>query len=243
MVTTPSIAQCGCLQSACDPNTFCGWLRPIGLSAYGQSEVAVFPVLSIAANAVNDTSTSTAQATLLGAIIAGTAALLTAMITVSIQRHSISRGEKFAFRQQSLQRTERQIDELYGPLILLRRQSKYLWTRLREGKADKDWRLLNHIDEVQADPAEYAIAQELVRLNELSQEIILKHPALIYNQVFPESFHKFLAHAGIVKVALQMGRVPGDGTFIYYPSEFDRDLEAAHAALLEVRARELEGKS
>jgi hypothetical protein len=182
---------------------------------------------------------SAAQATLLGAMIAGGTALVAAVLTVLIQRHALKRGERFALRQQEMQRTERQIDELYGPLILLRRQSNYLWSKLREGKADADWRLLNHIEEVKADPIEYAIAQELVRLNDLSQELMLKHPALIYRHELPESFHRFLAHVGVVKVALEMGRVPGNGQFIYYPPEFDRDLEAAYSALVALRSREL----
>jgi len=188
-----------------------------------------------------DVSGSTAaQATILGAAIAGATALVAAVITVMIQRYSIRRGERFALKQRAIERTERQIDQLYGPLILIRRQSNYLWSKLREGKADADWRLLNHIEEVRANPTEYAIAQELVRLNGLSQELILGHPVLIYKHVFPDSFHKFLAHAGVVKVALEMGRVPGDGQFIYYPAEFDRDLEAAYEGLLEAKRQETE---
>lgn len=184
-----------------------------------------------------------AQATLLGAVIAGVTALVTALLTVVIQRYSLARNEKFALRQLAIQRTERQIDELYGPLILLRRQSHYLWSKLREGKSDPDWRLLNHIEEVKSDPTETAIAEELLRLNDLSQALILKHPALVYRQVLPDSFHKFLAHAGVVKVAFEMGKVPGRGQFIYYPSEFDRDLESAYEALIAMRTRELEIKA
>jgi hypothetical protein len=196
------------------------------------------------ATSANDVGgSSTAQATVLGAVIAGITALSAAFITVLIQRYSLKRSEVFTLKQKTLERTERQIDELYGPLILLRRQSNYLWSKLREGKTDKNWRLLNHIEEVKADPTEYAIARELVRLNDLSQELILKHPALIYKHVFPDSFHKFLAHAGVVKVALEMGRVPGDGSFIYYPSEFDQDLEVAYKSLLEIRIKELEVKT
>ena len=186
-----------------------------------------------------DAGGSAAEATILGALIAGATALLAAIITVAIQRYSLSRSEFFALRQHSLERTERQIDELYGPLLMMRRQSNYLWSRLREGKEDPDWRLLNHIEEVKKNPSERAIVQELVRLNELSQMLILGHPALIYQHILPESFHKFLAHAGLVKVAFEQGEVPGDGTFIYYPDEFDKDLEETYGKLVELRVNEL----
>ena len=173
---------------------------------------------------------ATAQATIVGASIAAVSALVTATVAVVVQ-HRISSNER---KVQSL-RSEaefrlQQMNRLYGPLILLRQQSKYYWEKLREGKGADNWRLLDNLDQVRSNPADLALAQLLVQLNTRSEKVILENAGLMFGPSMPDCFHRFLGHCGIVRVAVEQGRIPGAASYMHYPPDFDTELERGYLA-------------
>jgi hypothetical protein len=167
-----------------------------------------------------------------GAVIAAAGSIIGVLATLLGQSTAAKRSASLEAKKMELNRKTRQISELYGPLIMLRGQSKYLWNKLKEGKENPDsWRLLDHVTEVISNPMDYALARRILEINAQVETLIVTHSGLFWHKRPPESFIEFLQHYSVLRIAIQERKVPDDKRFAYFPDEFDDDVSAAYDAL------------
>jgi hypothetical protein len=212
------------------------------------------PSVSLASDASQQTGLTAAEAAIIAAAIAGLIALLTSWLNFVIQRKLSAKSEgtqrelsaksrAMASRTARADRITEQLSKLYGPLRLLIAQSGYLAAKLREGKTDPaNWHLLDNLTTVVADPADRAIAQQIVAVNTEVERLVLAHAGLLKDGEVPTTFVLFLGHCRFLKIAFDAARkqkqVPGEFTakqFEYFPVGFDRDVRTAYEALREER--------
>jgi hypothetical protein len=203
--------------------------------------------MHLATTSSEATGLTTAEAAILAAGIAGVVALATSLLTswlnFVIQRKLSARSEATALRAARADRITEQLSKLYGPLRLFREQSYALSQKLREGKPDPaNWHLLDNLATVVADPADRAIAEQVIAVNGEVEGLILAHAGLLKDGDVPTSFVRFLGHYRFLKMAFEatqtQSKVPREFTakqFEYFPPEFDDDLLAAYDALRQER--------
>jgi hypothetical protein len=184
-----------------------------------------------------------AEAAIIAASIAGLVALLTSWLNFVIQRKLLGRQERADAKTARAARITEQLSKLYGPLRLLTTQSHALADKLREGKVDgASWHLLDHLTAVAADPADRAIAEQVIAVNGQVEQLIFAHAGLLKGGEVPDSFVRFLGHYRFLTVAFDAAKnnttVPREFTakqFEYYPKDFDSDVKAAYDALRQER--------
>jgi hypothetical protein len=163
------------------------------------------------------------------ALIAAGAAFVTALITLLLEiyrlRREADRQELVGWRQQ--------LSELYGPVLLLRRESTYLYKKLKEGKPDpENWHVLDHVQDVLGDEMDAALIRQIMEINGQVRELILGKTGLIEGSQPPASFVHFLGHYDTLSIALakkDLGRRVKE--FEYFPLDFDKDIEIAYSKL------------
>jgi hypothetical protein len=182
--------------------------------------------------AAHDPHFTANEALLAAAGLTALVAIVVPLVNARLQRRINERAAGEEMRRRTLERRTQQLNELYGPVLLLRRQSYYLSQKLREGKAEPDnWHILDHVQEVLSDPTDAVLAQIISGINEKIEDHIVNHAGLLYTAGPPESWVLFLGHCRVLRMALEGGAVPALNEFSYFPSEFDRDLQEAYDAL------------
>ncbi len=159
-------------------------------------------------------------------------ALLVPVVSARLQRR-INEGTAGAeVRRRALERRTQQLNELYGPVLLLRNQCHYLARKLRESKTDPDaWHILDHVPEVLQDPIDGPIAHMIVAINTRIEELIVNKAGLLWGAGPPRSWILFLGHSRVLSIALSGGTAPALNEFSYFPPDFDSDLQQAYDAL------------
>lgn len=191
---------------------------------------------------------SAADAALLGAVIAGVASLLTAILTTFLanlwQREREGKQESAASRAARAARITDQLSGLYGPLRMLVSQSAALAEKMREGKPEpENWHLLHNLAVVVANPADEAIVEQIIEINGQIEQLVLTKAGLLQDGTVPDSFVAFLGHFRQLTIAFeaatQTGEVPEEiiaKQFESYPREFDTDVVSGYEALRSERA-------
>jgi len=130
----------------------------------------------------------------------------------------------------------RQLNELYGPLLLLQEQEKRLASRLREGKADPEkWRLIDNLPGLLENRSDKAVIEEIMRINTKIEELLITKAGLIRAPRPPDSFKLFMGHFSVLKLAMEGKERPKVAEFEYYPRQFDQDVREAYDAILQER--------
>lgn len=168
-------------------------------------------------------------AAVISAIVAIVALLLNYYGTIRSLRQVTARD----FVKTSLDFKIKQLNELYGPLLLLISQNKRLAQKLREGKPDPDnWRLLDHIPEVQGNPQDRAAAEEIIKNDEEIEKLLISKGGLVNPPEFPKSFEDFLGHYKLLKLAWNNRPWPHVKEFEYYPLQLNQDVEEGHKEIM-----------
>lgn len=193
----------------------------------------------LAASADKADAVSAPEAALLGAGIAALAALLTTGLNALIQRALATRSERETASRLRADRITEQLSQLYGPLLLLTVQGRALAEKLREGKSDPDeWRLLDHLTEVVADPADRAIAEQIIAVNAEVESRILTHAGLLKDGDLHDSFGRFLGHNRFLTISFDAAKankqIPREFTakqFDTYPRALDDHVKTVYEEL------------
>lgn len=186
---------------------------------------------------------SAGEAALIGAAIAGVAALAAAFLTAWLESKREEKRDKRAARQARAAQITEQLSGLYGPLRLLTAQSAALAEKLRVGKDKPDeWRLLDNLDVVKTPGPDKAIVEQIVEVNGEIEKRVLSNAGLLKDGVVPDSFVDFLGHYRQLKIAVT-DSMEGHETqavtgkkFEVYPRNFDTDVKTAYEALNAERA-------
>ena len=92
----------------------------------------------------------------------------------------------------SLELKVQQLNELYGPLLLLLEQNKILARKLREGKIDPEkWRLLDNLPEVLTNPQDKALVNAIMDVDAKIESLIINKGGLVSGSEHPKSFKLF----------------------------------------------------
>lgn len=180
------------------------------------------------------------EAAVIAAFIAGLVAVIGMIANAVIQaralRHAAARDVASAMLDFRLQ----QLNELYGPLLLLLAQSERLAAKLREGEPDPAaWRLLDHIDQVLGDPNRLVIAEQILEIGDKIEDILLTKAGLALHPGPPDTFELYLGHIAILRLLIRRGAHSPIAAHEYYPREFNHDVRAGYESLQE-RIAELE---
>lgn len=159
-------------------------------------------------------------------------------ITNRTLRHSAARD----IGKISLELKIQQLNELYGPLLLLIEQNRRLAQKLREGKGltirlredkshPKKWRLLDNLLEVLENPKDKAIVDAILEIDSKIESLIINKGGLVRSPGPPESFNLFLGHYKILKLAVEGEERLHVAEFEYYPRKFNDDVKEAYQAI------------
>lgn len=132
-----------------------------------------------------------------------------------------------------------QLNELYGPLVMWREASKRTRDLLPHEVDGKEWRLVDHIEEVRdGEHADWEAAVEQILQISKEVETLLTTKAGLFENLPPrEGYTLFLAHAGRLRLYWERGRnQPADKRLPFPGEQIDRDI----AAELEVVKGKLE---
>jgi len=127
----------------------------------------------------------------------------------------------------------RQLNELYGPIHMLRRRSRRLWEQLRPDTLSPgdEWHVHDHVAEIRSDRVRSRILDDILQINARLEELIIGRAGLLWRQPAPDSFYEFLEHAALVSIAVEQGGVPEGRKRVYFPEQFDGDVDEAFEAL------------
>lgn len=169
--------------------------------------------------------------------LAAGAAAIVALIGAFLATRSASRQVGLAREQRELEFRQAQMNELFGPLVMLRGASRN-FRRLVPTTTDdgQEWRTVDHITVIQGgdhDDWRDAIV-EILRINTQISELLVAKAGLFETWPPKESFRTFLAHAQQLQMSWERGEnQPLEGR-LPFPREFDDDIDAE---VTQIRAR------
>ncbi len=118
-----------------------------------------------------------------------------------------------------------QLNELYGPVFMLRAESRQL--RERVGPPSQEWRLVDHIAEVKTDPLRSRIVEEILAINSRIGDLVIGRAGLLARHPAPTSFQEFLAHARLLQMSWEAGVDQDPAHRAPFPLAFDEDVAIA----------------
>lgn len=102
---------------------------------------------------------------------------------------------------------QRQLTELYRPLVLERRRSELLRTKLPEWEPDGTrWRLVHHIADAKAETEWSAIVERILESGDQIARLLREKAGLVEQSPPPQSFAKFLLHHELLKLSWETGK-------------------------------------
>lgn len=128
---------------------------------------------------------------------------------------------------------ERAMNEFYAPIRQLLQEVEYLRNEIRSrlnGEED-GWHILDHIDEVAADPVAWSMFEEIVGVNGRIKAILDEKSGLTGGAVSASG--RWRVHHGLLARTLTDKSLAGETTLSYFPTEFEDQVEAAHDKLAE----------
>lgn len=170
---------------------------------------------------------------LTAAVLSAVAACLAALVAATASVYSAVRQANYQRSQSNRDYCFRQLYELYGPLKMLRQQSKEL--REKIGAPDQDltdpngWTLVDHIEDIACAPEspDYRIVHMLVEINRRIKAILYEKAGLSIEFPPPASFRLFLAHAELLEESWRNHRNQKGAERTPFPREFDKDVDRA----------------
>lgn len=141
-------------------------------------------------------------------------------------------------RKARLDRSTRQLNDFYAPLVILLDQDGLLHERLSQAK-DTNWHILDNVEDVLSHPVDGPLAQSIVAINERIRNIIETKSGLFGDDI-PGSFAKFLSHHTMLEQALS-GKpyVKELESARYFPREFESDIRAGYQRVLAQMSKEM----
>jgi hypothetical protein len=140
------------------------------------------------------------------AVIAATIAAVVSLMALGVSLISGRRTQKAVEAQRIQDYRIRQLNELYGPLYMLRMTSRRLWRQLpgvlNAEPGVTQWHLIDHIQELKNEPEAHRrlIVEEILKINSQLSDLIVGEAGLLERVPPPESFEKFLEHARTLQV-------------------------------------------
>lgn len=177
-----------------------------------------------------------AIATLIGvgitAFVTGSVAVYAIRANNRTTTRTLRHGAARELGKISLEHKTQQLNELYGPLLLLLEENRRLAQKLREGKGDPEkWRLLDHLPEVLNNAHDKAIVDEIMEIDARVEDLIINKAGLVRSPGPPESFYIFLGHYKTLKLAIEGKERPRVAEFEYYPRKLNNDVKGAYEAI------------
>lgn len=128
------------------------------------------------------------------AVVAALAAITVAGISWWSQRGARKADELARRKQRSNDYLCKQLDELYGEMLILRSTSRRLWGRLHDD--DSAFRLIDSIQAIKAEPSDRRrrIVEQILTINARLATLIETRASLLTEMPPPESFMAFLDH-------------------------------------------------
>jgi hypothetical protein len=186
-------------------------------------------VFAHVAVAADQSSSSDTFATLLAATIGGAATFIAAVVAAWSSVLTAKRQGKY----QQMQYSTRQLSELYGPLQMLRGESKELRSKI--GPAEQDlndpvgWRLVDHIVDISNKPStpDYKIVEVIISINKRIADTMKEKGGLSIDAKPPDSFSVFLAHAELLEESWRTHISQEGRTRTPFPRNLDQDIDKA----------------
>jgi hypothetical protein len=168
------------------------------------------------------------------ALVAAATSAVTAVVTNRWQSQSDSSlkrlEQQFSDRQRATEYMRRQLNDFYGRVYMLRRQSESLRRLLpdKDQKGDR-WRLVDHIIDVK-NSANAKHKQAVEMILEFDKEIagLLTTSVGLYDQFpAPQSYTDFVQHYELLQLAWDQNQSQSPAERLPFPDQFDVDLNAA----------------
>lgn len=172
----------------------------------------------------------------IGAFVSVCAIVANVFSTNRTVRHISAREfGKISF-ELKINQLNKQLDDLYGPLLILQERERRLADILRVGKSDPaKWRLLDNLPGVLENPSDRAVIEDIMRINAQIEELLINKAGLIHAPRPPDSFKRFLGHHNALKLKMEGRERPAVAEFEYYPRQFDQDVREAYDAIRQER--------
>jgi hypothetical protein len=176
------------------------------------------------------------QTTTSGVAPAVIAAIIAAAVSFATLGVSLMSGHKTreAIKAQRIQDYRiRQLNELYGPLYMLRMTSRRLWRQLpgvpNAEPGVTNWNLVDHIQELKNEPdaSRRLIVEEILKINSQLSDLIVGKAGLLEQVPPPESLEKFLEHARTLQVHWEQGADATGVARLPFPGEIDEAVREA----------------
>ena len=162
--------------------------------------------------------------TVIAVIIGAAVSLISLSLNIFVSLRTRRLADFLEVTKSSLEFKKRQLDEFYGPILALTRQSTHLARRIRDAEGT-DFHLLEHLPETLSRLDIGPIANLLLENNEKIETLLLTKSSLLDSYDFPDSFTLFLGHCGILRSAVTGQPLDNLTSIDYYPKEFDADIE------------------
>lgn len=144
---------------------------------------------------------------------------------------------RIAKRKERLERINRQLKELYGPLLSLTSSTKAVWYKFRENYRKET---IKYFDEENPPSSEEKeiwrnwMQTVFIPINKKMYDIILEHGDLIIENEFPESFKDLCSHVESYKTVIkkwELGDFSEHLSLLNYPIELDQYVEKGYKLL------------
>jgi hypothetical protein len=189
---------------------------------------------------------SEAVGIVLGAAIASVFSVITVWMNNRMTNRTLTHTAERETEKELLEFKTQQLNELYGPLLLLLDQSKRLHDRLvqevntrptgAEEKKDleaNNWRLLDHMTECMADEKSLRarIVQEIVDIGTKMEQLLITKGGLIHGKEPKKSFNDYLLHYRMLVMSHTRKENIAKKQEDYFPRQFPTDVRSAYDAI------------
>jgi hypothetical protein len=170
---------------------------------------------------------TSSDGTVLAAAIAAGASFVAALVAAVSSVYTARKQSD----SQKMQYARLQLQELYGPLMMLRAQSTALRAKIGppgQNLTDPgDWRLVEHIEDIKADSAEAGRVESINSINDDITKLLKEKGGLSLQLPQPASFAKFLEHAEYLAKSWKAHKNQQGDDRAVFPRDFDDDINAA----------------
>jgi hypothetical protein len=184
---------------------------------------------------------ATVVSAIIAAIAAGLSAIMSAVTAVLTNKwqsqndSSIKRLEQqFSDRQRETDYRRRQLNDFYGRVYMLRRQSESLRRLLPDkDKTGSRWRLVDHIIDVRnsTNAKQKQAVQMILELDKGIAELLTTNVGLYHQFPAPQSYTDFVQHYELLQLAWDQNQNQNETERLPFPDQFDIDLNAAIEAI------------
>jgi len=178
------------------------------------------------------------DAAVIAAYIAAGAAILASILSAVISYRSGKATRDAVTKQRSEDHRVRQLNELYGPMHILRKESRRLWKQLPPDPDPEpgvtEWRLIDHIEEIksESDGRRRKVVDRILDINEQLREFIVGRAGLLLSFPAPDTFETFLIHSTTLAQHWDRGvNVTDPNSYVPFPGEIDSDIDSAIESL------------